>query len=92
MFVPPLATKFELTHLLAFSIFSTVAGSKVEENMQVSSLNAITLNKSLGPSLASPENRALFVSSRGWPLMLPLMSTINTTSFLKTYKTQMEVV
>jgi len=44
------------------------------------------LNVSCAFSWESDVSRAFFVLSRGVPFMLALISTINTTSFLKTYQ------
>lgn len=86
MLVPPPAMKLMLTHSVALSIASLVANFIDDENRNVSPLKAIMLNESSGESLERAESSAFFVSSSGFPRMLPLISTTNTTSVLKTYQ------
>ena len=86
MFVPPSALKFVLIHRVAFPTASLVARTIVDENKQVFSLKAIMLKESWVLRFKRAASKAFFVFSRGPPRMLLLISTINTTSFLKTYK------
>lgn len=86
MFVSPPAIKFMLIHWMAFSIASLVANCTDDENIKISPLKAIMLNESFESSFERAADRAFFVSSSSFPRMLPLISTTNTTSFLKTYE------
>lgn len=83
MFVPPSATKLILIHSEAFSMASFVASSMDEENNEELPLKAIILKVSSGLSFDMVAKSAVFAFSMGLPCMLALISTKNTTSFLK---------
>lgn len=84
MFVPPPATKFWFNHCVASLIVSVVATFKDEENVDISSLKAIILKESSEENFEIAVDSASVVLSSVIPCMLLLVSTTNTTLFLKT--------
>lgn len=86
MFVPPSAIKLILIHSWALSMASFVASSMDEENIEELPLKAIMLKVSNGLSFERAAKSAIFAFAMGPPCMLALLSTKNTTSFLKIYK------